>query len=84
MQVATTLHELGVCVGEAGHHKRAVHHLTRVLHIRASQLGPDCLEMVSTRGELDRFVAEAEADKRAGGRLWNVLAAMCRPNTVCY
>lgn len=81
--MANTLHELAVCVGEAGQHERATNMLSRALEIREEVQGADAAQVLRARHDRDRFAREAALDKKAGGWFINILGALCRPDTVC-
>lgn len=81
-KVANTCHELGVCVGEAGQHRRAAELVGRALSIREAKLSVDAAQVFRARHDRDRFAREAELDKKMGGWFVNVLGGLCRPCAV--
>lgn len=76
--MANTCHELGVCVGEAGQHRRAAELVGRAVSIREAMLDADTAQVFRARHDRDRFAHEAELDEKMGGWFINVLGGLCR------
>ena len=74
LQVAYTLHELGVCVREARRPEEAEGFLRRCLAIREIRLGPDDVEVAYTLHELGACVREARRLQEAEELLRRCLA----------